>query len=131
MKEKLKKINLTSIVNIVKASLIGVVVSILLVLLFAFVLKFVDLNSSTISLVDQIIKIISVFIAVVILSKSSSESLLIKGLITGAIYSIVTFIVFSILNGGFNIGIGIITDIAFSALVGGASAILLNIVGKK
>ena len=131
MKEKLKKINLTSIVNIVKASLIGGGVSILLVLLFAFVLKFVDLNSSTISLVDQIIKIISVFIAVVILSKSSSESLLIKGLITGAIYSIVTFIVFSILNGGFNIGIGIITDIAFSALIGGISAILINIFAKK
>ncbi len=131
MKDKLKKINLTTIVNILKASLIGVVISILLVLLFAFVLKFVDLNSSTISLVDQIIKVLSVFLAVVMLNRANDEGLLLKGILTGALYSIITFVVFSILNGGFNLGLGILTDIAFSALVGGVSAILLNIIKKK
>ena len=131
MKEKLKKINLTTIINVLKASLVGVVVSILLVLLFAFVLKFVDLNSGTISLVDQIIKVLSVFIAVVMLNKANDEGLLLKGILVGAVYSIITFIVFSILNGGFNVGLGVLTDIAFSALVGGVSAILLNIVKKK
>ena len=131
MKEKLKKINLTTIINVLKASLVGVVVSILLVLLFAFILKFVDLNSGTISLVDQIIKVLSVFIAIVMLNKANDESLLLKGILVGAVYSIITFIVFSILNGGFNVGLGVLTDIAFSALVGGVSAILLNIVKKK
>jgi putative membrane protein (TIGR04086 family) len=131
MKEKLKKINVTTLANILKASLIGVVVSILLVLLFAFVLKFVDLSSGVISLVDQIIKLLSVFIAVVILNKANGEGLLLKGVLTGATYSIITFIVFSILNGGINFGLGILTDIAFSALVGGVSAILLNIIKKK
>ena len=131
MKEKLKKINLTTIVNILKASLIGVVVSILLVLLFAFVLKFVDLGSGTIALVDQIIKVLSVFIAILMINRTNNENLLLKGTLIGAIYSIITFVVFSILNGGFNFGLGIFTDIAFSALVGGVSAILLNIIKKK
>lgn len=131
MKEKLKKINLSSIINILKASLIGVVVSILLVLLFAFVLKFVDLNSNTISLVDQIIKILSILVAVIILNRLNSEGLLIKGLLTGAVYSILTFIVFSILNGGVNFSIAIFTDVIFSALVGGVVAILLNMLRKK
>lgn len=131
MKEKLKKINLTTIISVLKTSLVGVVVSILLVLLFAFVLKFVDLNSGTISLVDQIIKVLSVFIAVVMLNKANDEGLLLKGILVGAVYSIITFIVFSILNGGFNVGLGVLTDIVFSALVGGVSAILLNIVKKK
>ena len=131
MKEKLKKFNLGSVVNILKASLIGVIVSILLVLLFAFVLKFVDLNSGMISIIDQIIKILSVFIAVVMLNKAGTEGLLIKGLFTGAVYSIITFVVFSILNGGMNISLAILTDVAFSALVGGVSAILLNIIKKK
>lgn len=131
MKEKLKKINLTTITNILKASLIGVVVSILLVLLFAFVLKFVDLSSGVISLVDQIIKVLSIAIAVIMLNKSNGEGLLLKGILTGAVYSIITFVVFSILNGGFNLGLGIFTDIAFSSLVGGVSAILLNIINKK
>ena len=131
MKEKLKNINLNTITNILKASLVGVVVSILLVLLFAFVLKFVDLNSSTIVVVDQIIKILSVFVAVLLLGKQISERLLPKAIFVGATYSIITFIVFSILNGGVNVGVGILTDIAFSALVGGVSAVLINIVKKR
>jgi putative membrane protein (TIGR04086 family) len=131
MKEKLRKINLTTIVNILKSSLIGVVVSILLVLLFAFVLKFIDLNSNAISLIDQIIKVISVFVAVLILNRVNDENLLLKSILIGAVYSVITFIVFSILNGGFNLSFGIFTDIAFSALVGGISAILLNIIKKK
>lgn len=131
MKDKLKKIDFASLTTILKASLIGVVVSILLVLLFAFVLKFVDLNSGVISLVDQIIKVVSIVVAVIILNKTTTEGLLVKSIIAGAIYSLITFIVFSILNGGFSFGLGILTDIAFSSLVGGVGAILLNIFNKK
>lgn len=131
MKEKLKNINLTSIINVLKASLIGVVISILLVLLFAFVLKFVNASSSIISVIDQIIKIFSVFAAIVFINKISNGNLLVKGLVVGALYSVITFIVFSILNGGVNFSIAIFTDIIFSALVGGTSAILLNIIRKK
>lgn len=131
MKEKLKKINLSSIINILKASLIGVVVSILLVLLFAFVLKFVDLNSNTISLVDQIIKVLSILVAVIMLNRLNGEGLLIKGIFTGAVYSLITFVVFSILNGGVNFSVAIFTDVIFSALVGGVVAILLNMIRKK
>ena len=131
MKVKLKRINWPAITNILKASLIGVVVSILLVLLFAFVLKFVDLGSATISLVDQIIKVVSVVVAVIMLNKANGEGLLLKGILAGAVYSVITFAVFSILNGGINFGLGIFTDIAFSALVGGISAILINIIKKK
>ncbi len=131
MKEKLKKINLNMITHILKASLIGVIVSILLVLLFAFVLKFVDLNSGVISLVDQIIKILSVVVAVFAISKTTGEGLLVKGVAVGAIYSLLTFIVFSTLNGGINFSVATLTDIVFSAMIGGVAAILLNILRKR
>ena len=131
MKEKLKKINLNLVFSIAKASLVGVVVSILAVLLFAFVLKFVDLNSGTVSLIDQIIKILSIAVAVFVLSKSNGEGLLIKGIAVGAIYSIFTFIVFSVLNGGINFSVATLTDIVFSAMIGGVTAILLNIIKKR
>lgn len=130
MKEKLKNISLATITSILKASLVGVVISILLVLVFAFILKFVDLNSNVIAIVDQIIKILSIVVVVISLSRGEG-SLLIRGIIAGAVYSIITFIVFSILNGGVNFGIGILTDILFSALVGGASAMAINIIKKK
>lgn len=131
MKEKLKKINIGTVVNVLKASLIGVIVSILLVLLFAFVLKFVELGSSIISIIDQIIKILSIIVAVISLNKSIDANLLLKSLFVGAVYSVLTFLVFSILNGGMVFGVGIFSDILFSALVGGASAILINMIKKK
>ena len=128
---KLKKLNISTFVSVLKASLIGVITSILLVLLFAFVLKFVDLNSNVISIVDQIIKILSIFIAVVTLNKYNGDKLLGKGAFVGVAYAIITFVVFSLLNGGFSLGVGIVSDIAFSAVVGGLSAILLNMISKK
>ena len=130
MKEKFK-VSPGSIISIIKASLVGVIASILLVLLFAFVLKFVDLNSNVITITDQFIKIVSIFMAVFALSKSGGDKLLAKGLIVGAVYSILAFIVFSILNGGINFSVAIFTDIAFSALVGGVSAIIINLFKRK
>ena len=127
MKEDSKKFNLSSMVNIIKASLIGVIISILLVLGFAFVLKFVDMGSGTISIIDQIIKIISIFVALTMLNKSNGDHLLIRGLLIGIMYSILTFVVFSALNGGFNINMAIFSDILFSTLVGGASAMIINL----
>lgn len=130
MKEKFK-VNPANIVCIIKASLVGVVSSIILVLLFAFILKFVNLGTSTITIVDQIIKIISILVAVFTLTKSRCDKLLLSGLITGAVYSVITFVVFSILNGGINFGVAILTDIVFSTLIGGVSAILINLTKRK
>jgi len=131
MKEKLKKINLNTISNILKASLIGVIVSILLVLVFAFILKFVELNDKSISLIDQIIKIVSISIAVIMFGKSNGEKFLIKSIFVGALYSVLTFLVFSILNGGINVNISIATDIIFSSMIGGVVSVLLSIIKKK
>ena len=50
---------------------------------------------------------------------------------TGAIYSIITFVVFSILNGGVNFSVAIFTDIIFSALVGAVSAIIINMLKRN
>ena len=131
MREKIKNFNLSSVFSIVKASLIGVVFSIILVLAFAFVLNFVDLSSTIVSLVSQIIKIISIFITVIILNKATNGKLIIKGLIAGAVYYFITFIVFSLLNGGIIFSGEIISDIVFSAIIGAISAVIVNLLSKK
>ena len=75
--------------------------------------------------------ILSIAIAIIVLNRLNGDGLLIKGLLTGAVYSILTFVIFSILNGGVNWGPAIFTDIIFSAVVGGICSILLNIIRKK
>ena len=65
------------------------------------------------------------------LNKVVKEKVLLKSLLTGAIYSIITFLVFSILDGGVSFGVGIVSDVIFSALVAGATSIVINIMSKK
>lgn len=131
MREKIKNFNLSSVFNIVKASLIGVVFSIILVLGFAFVLNFVDLSSTIVSLVSQIIKIISIFITVIILNKGTNGKLIIKGVIAGALYYIFTFVIFSLLNGAIAFSGEIVSDVVFSAIIGAISAVIVNLLSKK
>ena len=131
MKEKIKNFNLSSVFNIIKSSLIGVVFSIILVLGFAFVLNFIDLSSTIVSLVSQIIKIISIFITVIVLNKATNGKLIIKAIIAGAVYYLITFIIFSLLNGGINFSGEIISDIVFSAIIGAISAVIVNLLSKK
>ncbi len=131
MKEKIKNFNISLIFNILKSSLFGVVTSIILVLAFAFVLNFVDLNSSVISIVSQVIKIFSILVGIIALNKISSGKLIIKGAILGVVYYLITFVVFSLLNGGVVLSNEIITDALFSALIGAIVGIIVNLISKK
>ena len=74
---------------------------------------------------------VSVWVFIGLYAATLTCAVISVGGIVGAIYSVITFIVFSILNGGINFSVAILTDIIFSALVGGVCAILLNIIKKK
>ena len=51
----------SSFLNIVKGTLIAVLISVGLILIFAVTLKFVDFSDIVIKIINQIIKIISIF----------------------------------------------------------------------
>lgn len=131
MKEKIKSFNISTVFNIIKSSLIGVIDSIVLVLIFAFVLNFVDLNSSITALISQIIKVISIFVTVLALNKISGGKLIIKGFFAGAVYYLITFVIFSLLNGGAVFSGEIASDIVFSAVIGAIMGVIVNIISKK
>lgn len=117
--------------QVIKSSVLGVVVSIVMVLILAFVLKFVELNDTTITIIDEIIKIISIFVATLNLINHCPYRILPKGALVGAIYTVLTFVVFSSLRGTFNFGASLIVDILLGALVGVIVAVILNIFKKE
>ena len=129
MQEKFKK-NSSFILNLLKSAFVGVLVSVVLVLVFAFVLKFIDLNDAIISVVDEIIKIVSIFVSVMYLIKRSPYKILYKSALVGAVYILLTFIVFSALRGHYSFGVSTIVDILLGALTGAIFAIILNIFKK-
>ncbi len=110
--------------NIAKGTLIALCISLVLVLIFAFLLKFTNISDSAISPINQVIKGISIFFGVFIGLKKSKELGLVSGLLIGFIYTFLAFFVFSILNGSFSFDVTLLTDIVFGAVIGAICGII-------
>ncbi len=109
---------------IAKGTLIALCLSLVLVLVFAFLLKFTNIPDSIIFPINQVIKGISIFLGVFISLKKSKELGLVSGLLIGFIYTFLAFLVFSILSGTFSFDITLLTDIVFGAVIGGICGII-------
>ena len=119
------------IVSIVKSCLLGLVVTLIGTVVLAVVLKFADIPGKAVSYINDVIKALSLFMSVHILKKSSTEKLLIRALIAGAVYGILAFVVFSILNGGFTFDASILFDLLFAVAVAVIIAVIFKLTSKK
>ena len=104
--------------------MIALCISLVLVLVFAFLLKFTNIPDSAISPVNQVIKGVSIFLGVFIGLKKCKELGLVSGLLIGFIYTLLAFLVFSILSGSFTFNITLLTDIVFGAIIGAICGII-------
>lgn len=127
----MKKNKLKNVFSIVKAALIGVVVNLLAVLAFAVVLKFANIPLNVISYINNGIKILSIFVMVLCLKKFSSANLFVSSLLSGVLYAILSFLLFSILNGGIVLDMSTVYDIAFAVMASIATSIIVNVLKHK
>lgn len=109
---------------VVKGSLVSLCVSLVGILIFAFILKFTNIPESTIAPVNQVVKGLSVFIGVFVALKKSREMGLVSGLLIGFVYTILAFVCFSILSGSFAFDRTFVTDIVFGAVMGAICGII-------
>ena len=110
--------------SIVKGSLIALCVSLIGILIFASCLKSTSLSDKLILPINQVIKGLSIFLGVFFGLKKRKEMGLVSGLLIGFVYTIVAFIVFSILNGAFNFDHTLLNDIVFGTIIGGICGII-------
>lgn len=121
----LKKASSNSMVGCVaKGTLIALCMSLVLVLIFAFLLKFTNIPDSAIKPINQVIKGVSVFLGVFIGMKKLKELGLVSGLLIGIFYTLLAFLAFSILGGSFSVDLTILTDIVFGAIIGAICGII-------
>lgn len=99
-----------------RSALIGFVVSLILTLVFAFIVKLTGLNNNMIGIVNQVNKILSVFFGVLFGLRDRSKWFF-KGALGGMIFSLLTFFVFGLLGAGFK-GINLLIDLLIGLLVG-------------
>lgn len=129
--QKLKSVNFDSFINILKSCLLGIVATLLGIVVLAFVLKFVDLSSSTINYINNIIKGLAIFVTMLSIKKHNSNKLMLKAVVAGILYSIISFVVFSILNGEFSLNLSFFYDLLFAIIVAVAITVILNLLKKK
>ena len=117
--------------SILKGSLIALVVSLVGVLVFAFVLRLVPIADSVISPINQIIKGVSILIGCFIGLKKIKEMGLISGLLIGFVYTALAFVTFSILDGEFEFSRTLLNDLLFGAIIGSICGIIAVNLKKK
>lgn len=118
----------TIIKNSSKGILISLTVSIIGILLFAFIVKLSCLSYSVIKAVNQFIKVISVFVGCFFSLKENKG--LLKGLIVGAIYITILYILFTIM-GSNQFSLNFVFDFLFTSVIGGVSGIIIININKK
>lgn len=131
---KIKSVRLknnNSLFVILKGALNALIVSLIGILIFAFLIKLTSISDSLIKPMNQVIKIISVLFGCMIAFKKTTEKTLSKGFLIGTFYTILAFVLFSTLNGKFEFNITLILDILFGGAVGLISAIIINIFKKR
>lgn len=119
--EKLSNDNV--IWDFVKGTIIAIIVSLVLVVLFAFFIKWFNLSDNFIYPVTLGIKAISVIFGALVAVKGSSKGL-IKGSLFGICYIVFAFLLFSVLSGGFSVELSSLLDLLSAAILGGIVGII-------
>ena len=114
----------TKILSIIKGAFWGVAFSLICILIFALIIKFTSISEKAIFPINQIIKVLSILFACFIVGKKVKKGGLFVGLFTGILYTIVAFVIFSILDGSFSFGLSVLNDLTFGAILGMISGIL-------
>ena len=129
--QKLKSIKWGGVLSILKCCLIGIVATLIGTVIFAVVLKFANLSTKIISYINDIIKVFSIFIMIMCVKRSNGEKLFFKALISGVVYALLTFIIFSILNGTFAMNLSFLYDLLFAVIVSLILSVIINILNRK
>ncbi len=105
--------------NIIKGALIAVSVSLVLILVFALLIKFLNIPDGAIQPVNQAIKIVSILFGVRAALKHFPKKGLVTGAVIGITYTILAYVFFSFLSGKFVFSANLFIDALFSLIIGG------------
>ncbi len=110
--------------GVLKGTFWAISVSLLCVLIFAFIIKFTTLSEGLISPINQGIKIVSILVGAFVMSKKIRSNGWLWGIILGMAYTALAFLTFSILDGHFEFNISVLNDLLFGSITGLISGII-------
>lgn len=111
--------------------LFSIIISLIAVIIFAVIVKYANLSTKVVQIVNIFLKIFSIFFGTLIALKSGQKGLF-KGCIIGLFFSLVSYLIFSLINGSFAVNPLTAFDIIGSLVAGLLSGIFaVNVRGNK
>ncbi len=111
--------------NILKGAVVSISITLVLILIFALFVRFFNVPDGYIFPINQVIKMISIFVGLWIMFKSGREKGFLKGLILGIIYFVLSFLIFSILQKSFSFSLNNFYDLLLTTFMSGLLGIIL------
>lgn len=112
--------------ELVKAVIISLVVSFILVVLYAVALKEELLAATTMTLFTTVIKVICAALAGILTVRRCRHRLWLYGAVGGGLYTLLAFGVFSAVAGSLYVSLALLSDIGMGALAGLLSVMVMQ-----
>ena len=116
---------------VVRGVLHAVIVSLVLVFVFALILLAAGLPSGAIKPCAQVIKVLSIFWGVAVALRHVEKRGWLFGALVGLLYTVIIFFIFSIIDTNFGITSGLLTDILFACIIGAFSAMIRTTISSN
>lgn len=113
-----------SVVRILKGSAIAIVVSLILLMIFAAMLTYTNINENTMPTVIIIVTALSILIGSEISTSKIRKNGILNGAIVGGIYILLLYLISSIVTKNFSLNNYSIIMIATSIIIGGIGGII-------
>ena len=117
-------ISSNTIITVLKGSILSIVMSIVLLMIFAAVLTYTNINENTIPTIIIIITAVSILIGSQITTSHIKKNGIVNGILVGLIYVVFLYLLSSILSKNFSINSYAIIMIATSIVIGGLGGII-------
>ncbi len=119
-----KENNSNGIVIILKGSLISIIATIVLLMIFAAVLTYSNINENSMPTVIIVVTALCILVGSQITTSNIKRNGIVNGALVGAIYILALYLISSIISKDFSLNIYSIIMMATSILIGGIGGII-------
>ena len=113
-----------------KSALLAIIIGLILTFIISIILNFVPISDNILTILNVIIRILSIFCGCLFGFKEKKSGI-IKGGISGVIFSLSTLLIFGLINKDLSFAFSSLIDIGLCLAIGAICGILAVNIGRK
>ena len=112
--------------NMLFGILPAMIFTIIAILLFALLIKVAGIADTAIPPVNQVIKVLGIMITACLFCRRPGELKWLFGGIAGAVYIVLGYLVFSLMQGAFTFSLVLLSDVGMGFIIGVLTSLILS-----